>query len=1150
MSKWTILSFILLAALVVVTPLKGQARANISGQVRDNTGHLIAGVNVTVTKIASRLELPTVTNDRGSYRVDYLEPGTYQMTASLPGFKTVRRRLFLATGDSLHIDFTLEIGRVTEEVRVKAETPLLESGNATLTSLIQNEQIETLPLAQGNPAHLLTMAPGSSSAPGGGWNWDDPGRPVTTGFYFHGSQGNAVGFTLNGINNSGTILGGSQQPQVQPSAEAVQEIKVAHDYTAVRGHHNGTTVDFTLKSGSNDWHGSLYGFFRESAWGANDFFSNRAGADKLPVKYRRVGGGVNGPIIPDKTFFSFTYEDTFQRRLEFYGVRTLPTSAMKSGNFSALLALGPEYQIYDPETTTPTGDGFFARQPFPNNIIPSNRIDPISTQLMSFYPEPNLAGGPDGTRNFQPTTATPAEWVQWFTRLDHSFGPGNRIFGSFAKLENWAVEWRDYYATAATGLYEGIDRETFGLDDVWTLNPTLLLNFRVSYNRATNPRAHKSHRLHPRGEFFDIFSLPLSGALKAQLDPDQSALPHVQISDFSGIHDETQNRFNAATHLTGQVYVDINRGNHNLKLGFESRANHLSQKDQRWSMPVYRFGCDFSKGPLNTSPCAQGQGFAAFLLGQPTGGFINRNDSYAVHHNYYGTFIQDNWRVVSRLTLNLGLRWEYFAPVTERFNRSVRGFDFAAPSPIAAAAQTAYSLNPIPEIPADQFRVNGGIQYAGVGGSPRELYDAPTNLFAPRGGFAYRFSEDTVLRAGYGLFHQPIGILGNSLNPILTGFSQRTDLVPSFDNGVTFVADFVNPFPDGILSPVGNANGLSTNLGQSVSFFNQNDLRVPFNQRWSATIQHMLPGNTLLEIGYVGTKGTRILGRRDLNALPGVYLSSSSTRNQANADFLGQQFPNPFAGLLPGTGLNTSTISRSQLLKPYPHFTGVTLQQTNQGYSSYHGLETRLEKRLSNGHAFMIGYTYSRFNEATQFLNASDPLPFEVIATADRPHNFKLSGIYEFPWGRRHPAGGWQISSVWQLQSGFPMDFRSHYFTTSGFSPDNLSISNPTVDRWFNTDAGFVRDRSLAPERTHKRTQPLRFAELRSDIVNFWDISIIKDTYIYENHQIRFQAQFLNAFNRPNFGAAVTNPTSGSFGVVTSETAGPRRIMFAIKWMF
>ncbi len=384
-------------------------------------------------------------------------------------------------------------------------------------------------------------------------------------------------------------------------------------------------------------------------------------------------------------------------------------------------------------------------------------------------------------------------------------------------LGNSSGEWRDYYDNLATGFYESIKKYTFGLDDVYTVSPNLLLNFRYGFNRGSDPRAHKSMRRHPGG-FFDITTLGLSPDLTSQLNSDLTALPHIVIQGYSGIHDETRNHFQASQVHSVEPSADINRGNHNIKLGFDYRSTFFSTINNSWTMPRYHFACDYTNGPLNTAPGAQGQGMAAFLLGQPSGGFINRADSATAHNNYYGLFIQDNWRLTPRLSFNAGLRWEYFGSVTERFNRSVRGFDFNADSPIAAAATSAYAANPIPEIPEDHFWVKGGLTFAGVRGEPRELYAAPRNLFAPRFGFAYQLGDETVVRGGYGLFHVPIGIFGmQRLSPILTGYNQTTDLVPSFDNGVTFVADIFDPFPSGLLSPSGNSLGLATNLGQSVA---------------------------------------------------------------------------------------------------------------------------------------------------------------------------------------------------------------------------------------------------------------------------------------------------------------------------------------------
>ena len=1151
MSERKGLVLFLLVAVLAWSPVWAQrTRGSIGGRVVDDTGGVIPGVSVTAANVATGVDLSTVSNDTGSYRINYMDPGEYELTVSLPGFKTIKQPVQLRTGESLIRDYTLEVGEVTEEVTVQARAPLLQSSNATLSNLIDNELIETLPLAQGNPSHLLILAPGASSPPGGGWKWDEPGWSIATGFYFHGTRGNAIGFTLNGINNVGNAVGGSQQAQVQPSTEAVQEMKISHDYDATKGHHSGTTMDVTMKTGTNQWHGSVYGFWRKSDWNAAGFFDNRAGADKVPSFYRRHGGGVNGPVFKDKTFFAFTFESTFQETTEFYGTRTVPTPAMLRGDLSALLDAGPEYQIYDPNTIQATGDGFFSRMPIPNNIIPSSQIHPISQKLLEFWPEPNVAGGGDGTRNFQPVTPSPTGWTQYFSRVDHTFSPSNRLFGSYALLGNWSGEWRDYYGNLATGFWQAIKRWNFGLDDVWTVSPTTILNFRYSFNRGGYPAYAKSMKKtnHPSG-FFDLATLPFSENMLSQVDPTETALPHIQIQGFSGIHDETRNALYRTMVHTAETSTDLNRGNHNVKLGMEFRSSLTNQASFTWANPVFRFGCDFTNGPLNTSPCAQGQGFAAFLLGQPSSGFINRNANFAAHTNYYGIFIQDNWRATPELTFNIGIRWEYFAPVTERFDRSVSSFDFGADSPIAAAAAAAYMANPIPEISPGAFQVKGGITYAGVGGIQRELWDVPSNLFAPRFGFAYRFGEDTVLRGGYGMFHEPVGIFGNRFRPILTGFSQSTDLVPSFDNGVTYVANFEDPFPAGIKEPIGNSMGLATNLGQSVSFFDENTVKIPYNQRWSLTVQHMLPADTLLEVGYVGTRATGGFGSRNLNVLPGRHLSTLNQRNESNIALLGASFPNPFAGLLPGTGLNTANISRSNLLKPYPHFRNVTLSQTNQNYAWYHALETRLERRLSGGISYMLGYSWSKFMEARQFLNASDPVPYEVVATADRTHNFKLTGIWQVPFGRVHWLGGWQVSGVWQLQSGFPLNF-GNVFTTSGFDPKKLPLSGGTVEKWFNTNAGFERNSSRAPEGTHMRTFPFRFSNLRSAPVDFWDISVIKDTFITEGHRLRFQAQFLNAFNHASFGPVVTNPTSGSFGLVQRDVTWPRRIMLGVKYIF
>ena len=1164
-----VLSVLMILTLTAGSVYAQEGRGSIRGLITDDTGGVIPGVGVKAEHIATGVDLVTITNDSGNYLIDHLNPGEYSLTVSLPGFKTTRRVVDLRTGDKLTIDFTMQLGEVTEEVTVEAATPLLQSASGDLDHLLDNRNIESIPLSQGNPTYLITLAPGASASAGYGWKYDEPGWTITTGFTFHGVAGNQLGYSLNGINNTSSIFGSGAQAMAQPSTEAVEELKISEGYDATTGHHNGTTMDVTLKSGTNDFHGSVYGFFRNSDWNAGAFFDNRAGSEKTPATYRRYGGGVTGPIIKDRTFFAFSYEDSFQKTTEFYGLQTIPSAAMLQGDFSGLTTGGGEpINIYDPLTTREVmvdGNLLFQRDPFPNNQIPSSRIHPMAQTLMQYWPEPNVGGRSDGTQNFQPTFPSPTGWKQYFARVDHTFTDKHRIFGHYSELGDWSGEWRDYYGNLATGFWESIRRQNFGIDDVYVVNPNWLLNFQYGYMRGTDPLGTKSHPRTPGGHF-DITTLPYPQSLLNQLDLDNTSLPHIVISGFQGIHDETRNGWDGLGVHTADASTDVTRGNHNFQLGVEFRSSTLNETGGRWIMPRNEFGSDFTNGPFNTDSALQGQGLAAFLLGQPSGGFINRFDSRASHNNYWSWFIQDNWRVTPRLTINLGLRWEHWTAVTERFNRTIRDFAFGTPSPIAAGAQAAYAGNPIPELAASAFQVNGGYLFAGVDGQPRELYGAPGQIFAPRIGFAYRLRETTVLRGGYGIFHVPMGIGGaGSFAPLQFGYSRRTDLIASRDNGLTFDANIQNPFPGGILEPTGNSLGLLTDLGQSARFFNTTGLKAPYVQRWSLTLQQMLPNDTLVEIGYVGTRGTKLLGSRNLNVLPARFLNRSNSRNQSIIDNLSGSVPNPFQGLIPGTSLGeSSTISKAGLLTPFPHFPGgVTLAHVNQGYSYYHGLETRFEKRFNAGHSYGMSWTWSKAMQAVSFLNPSDPVPYKVVSGNDRTLVFSLNGLWELPFGQGKPfgsgvssgvdrvIGGWKVATIWHLQGGFPLTF-GDAFTTSNFDPERLPLprGQRTIDRWFNTDAGFVKDSAAQPSSFHLRTFPLRFSSLRSDSINFWDISVIKDTYIGEAKYIRFQAQFLNAFNHPTFGGANTNPASGGFGTVDRDLTWPRRIMLGFKFVF
>ncbi|MEK7406186.1 MAG: hypothetical protein AAB225_13860 [Acidobacteriota bacterium] len=456
----------------------------------------------------------------------------------------------------------------------------------------------------------------------------------------------------------------------------------------------------------------------------------------------------------------------------------------------------------------------------------------------------------------------------------------------------------------------------------------------------------------------------------------------------------------------------------------------------------------------------------------------------------------------------------------------------------------------------DQFRVLGGLTFAGVNGKPRGLWNTDTNNFVPRIGLAYAINPKTVIRSGFGIFYDQLGILRRQVS--LTGFSKSTDFVASLDNGQTFIANLTDPWPNGFDRPVGAGLGVMTNAGQGISFFNPN-LSVPRMERWEVSVQRQFSHQAVLELAYVGNHGSDLRSSRQLDAIPRQYLSTSPVRDQATIDLLSAQVPNPFYPLLPKTSLSGSTVSRSQLLRPYPQFSGVA-SDTNEGYSRYHSLQTRFEKRMSAGYTVNVAWTWSKFLEATGFLNDTDPVAERVISDQDRTHRVVISGLWELPFGkgRRFAAstnkvlgkliGGWQVQEIYQFQSGAPLGFGNAIFT-GNLADIPLPSDQRTIYRWFNTAAGFERSsaRQLA---SNLRTFSTRFSGVRGNGLNNWDISLVKNTGIAERARLQFRTEFINAFNHAQFSNPNTTPTSSSFGRVTSTSQWPRTIQFALKLLF
>lgn len=1137
---------------------------HIIGRVTDPSGAVVPQAAVEAVNLRTNVAVSTRSNTEGNFELRNLIPGEYRLIVVLSGFKRYERGpLELRVGDILNIPVALEVGTQAESVTVTTEAPLLETGSASLGQVLDERRIEDLPLPAGNPGFLVQFAPNviSFQSPTSTWTPEANPHPVN---YSAAGTSSAVGnneMALDGMPNMRAATMG-----IIPPPEIVQEMRVVTAaYDASLGHFTGSQVNMVLKSGTNTPHGDLVFTHNSRPFNAVPFFTNKSiydlstgPPDKAKIdrlfpftrvnRYRGTGGGpVYLPKLYDgrnRTFWQYA-GDYMYMPYSTNSFWTIPTLKQRQGDFSELLALGSNYQIYDPYSTVPTTGGRFSRSPVPGNIIPPNRIDPAAAKLIEYYPQPNATPTADGRNNY---TGSPNSYVDYnshFFRVDQTLAPNNRMYMSYNQYHVYALQ-NIYYGVVKgiypTGSIQNNWHHAVTLDDVMTIRSDWVVNLRYGLMRFS------THTPSPT-QGFDLLALGLSPDFVKLRDPKLTTLPAISITGYQGMGggsggfsaDTFHNFFGTATHL---------HGNHSLRFGTEFRVFQRNSYSFGNISPSYTFGTTWTQGPLNTSPASPiGQGLASFLYGLPTSGSASNNASAAYSSRTFSWFLQDEWKLTPKLNVSVGIRHELEFPVRERFNRAVRGYDFTTPNPIQSAAQAAYALSPIPEIPPNQFRTIGGLLYAGVGGVPTSMKELNPHNFMPRIGITYQLFRRTVIRAGYGIFFGSFG--ADRVGVTQTGFSQATTLTASEDNGQTYIANIRNPFPKGLLEPAGASRGLKQNLGSSVSFTTPKD-RQNYQQRWSFNIQREFGHRILVELGYLGNRGTALAVSNDYASLPIRYLSRSPVRDQTTIDYLAAAYPNPFFGMpdFAGSSMTGNTRTRAQLLSPYPHFTSVSTS-VGEGFSWYHSLSARFEKRFSYGYTVQVSYTWSKYMEAVERRNGADDVLAHSISASDRPHHLAISAIYELPFGRGRrwlnaiprpldaALGGWQAQAVYIAQNGSPMSFGNIIFY--GHLHDMvLPVGERKPERWFNIDAGFERNsaRQLA---SNYVTFPLRLTGLRTDGINSWNMSVLKAIPIYERVTFEVRGEAKNALNHVMFGGPNTSVTSTLFGQVTGSQ-GARQI--------
>ena len=882
-----IIRIVLIVFLATSACLAQESRGKLSGRVTDPSGAAVADAQVQVINTQTGVVIAARTNDQGLFTAPFLVPSVYSVTVEHAGFKKlVRQSVAVEVGSEVQLDLSLTVGQVSQQVKVTGAPPLLSTGTASLGLVVGTKQIQDLPNASGNVGEFADLSAGVSSGSGIAIHY----AAFNNGTSSLVSDGNSIfanEWTIDGVPN---MFASGSVPRVafSPPPMAISEFKVMTIfYDAALGHTSGAIINMNTQSGTDQYHGELHEFYGSDALTANLFFANRAGQKPAAYSANRYGGAIGGPVFfphiyngdkgNKKTFFYYVFEENKWGTPGTF-VGTVPTVAERTGDFSALLALGPNYAIYNPFSTVLLGNGLYQRTAFQGNIIPLNSglLNPTALNLLKLYPLPNTPGTAGGVNNYTQGNVPDIEnYYTHFVRFDHNFSDRSRMFLRM-DYDNWDEKELSYYGETnpASGNHTRRNDAGLALDEVYVINPSTIFDFRYGITAQMFPNSP----LNPT----NLSSYGFSSGFSS-LFPANAALPTMTFTNYSQLGDVIAplGYQSSLIHSFSGSVTELIRS-HTLHYGLDFRVERANGGPYTLNNATLNFDSTYTNGPYSTSPASSiGQDFASFLLGVPgTGGTVTTNSSYADQDLWYGAYLQDDWRATPKLTLNFGIRLEHETPVTERYNRAVAGFDDTSTNPISAAATANYAANPIPGLPASDFQVLGGILFAG-GQNSRSFWKGQSIEPMPRIGFAFHATPKTVLRGGYGAFYDTIGVYRSPA--IQTGFSSVTPVLSSLDNGLTYSASLTDPVPNGLIQPLGATGGLSTALGQPLSVYTIKR-SIPYSQRWSLTLERELPASYILDVSYVGKQHWLFgVGTGDMNI----------AFDQQYTCFLSQYFPHP-----------------------------------------------------------------------------------------------------------------------------------------------------------------------------------------------------------------------------------------------------------------
>jgi hypothetical protein len=1183
-------------------------RATIGGQVADAQGGVIPNAQVTVVSDDTGVKQNTVSNGEGLWRLGFLLPGHYHFTVSSPGFKTeIRNGIELQAADIKSFDVKLAIGAETQTVTVQAETPLVDTTAATYGTVITTNELEELPTQSHVVALFATISPGVQQRDQGsnvvrGWSNDGASQVVANG----GRNDTFTNsFQLDGMPNTKN----EGDMSFIPPMDSVQEFRVqTNAYDAAIGRQAGATVNMGTRAGGKSYHGVLYeynqnNFLNARNWGDT---SGNPGA----VHYNQFGGTFGGPVrIPkiydgrNRTFFFLSFDQEINTTPK-PDVRSVPTDLERSGDFSQSWTTQSSsgstqipYKIYNPYSLLSNDGTNAVRNQFLNNKIPDTMISPVAKAILKFVPHAGTQSPSDAlvsntSNNYRGNGYFHEVVPIMVVRLDQHWSDEHHSFATF----NWSQmdeQQVGSFNNLASGLYQGRTSTRVAVDHVWTMSPTRILDIRANVTRFYNPQ-------HSYGAGYDPTQLGMPSSYAKALT--NQSFP--QIIGFAGDFGASDGgQLTADTNYTWGATLTKIINSHTLHAGAEYWIIQRA-KSSVGPQAKFGFGSNWTQQKNNQSGTALGSAFASFLLGLANNDTSNSyepvNASAFFSQHFYAGFIQDDWRVSSKLTLNFGIRYDLQTGVTERFNRLTDRYDPNAVNPIDATAQPAYAsvLGSIPSAtnsgalaalnqnrPASSFVSHGALLFAGVNGVPRSATDA-SGYWQPRVGFAYQVRPSTVIRGGFGRFAAASLNKGDQ-----NGFSRTTNLDATEDNYITPHDTLDNPYRGGILQPTGSSLGALTNLGSGPTW---DDPKLGRLNNWQASTQLQQQFKSwLFDLGFSYENTQSISVGWDQN-LQSLQLWKQLQQPLFNADgsavtntTWNVQVPNPYyhlQGVSPGNSAYTnSTVAMNQLLRPIPYMGSVN-KNLPSGQNHYYAMQTKLEKRLHNGVSFIGSFTWAKMFEDTAVIGPSIIGKVEhKLGGEDRPFNVALTGVWNIPFGRGKSfggnmprvldsiVGGWEMSGKFNQLSGTPL-----VFSTDGFySGQSMDLgSNRTLAKYFDTSQ-YVRFPSSSTDTTNYpawtglqnmpggsyhstgATKNATFNDFGSYIRNYatrWgsvrqqgmfqlDLGMYKNFQIHEatRFQLRFDA--FNATNHPRFNGANTDPTSSNFGRVTPTTVGQARLI-------